>query len=600
MAQNISLMGASYPDVPAVVLPKTGGGTAKFSDTSDATATADKILQGYTAYGADGTKLTGTATASVEAIVVTEEQDSHGGTIKHISGVNISDSTIDANKVLSGEVAYTANGTRVVGTAEKEEEDLPLKDVVFIDYDGKIVYQYTQNEFMALTAMPSNPSHTGLIAQGWNWTLADAQDYVAKYEALVIGQNYTTDDGKTRIYFTVDDWNFGFAVHLRFYTSVKGGVTVDWDDGTTSISTANADTTNNLTHTYTQKGDYVIKMWATSGTYSLGYNGANNGLMGQISRDDAGCAQNRTLVSKIEIGNNVNRLHRQVFQGMRNLKSVSIPTTTTYIYSGTSGSIFDGDDALRGIVFPSGVDTLYGNTFQDCVNIRFISFPKSFITTGGTFLSSGMLINLRMVTFPERSTNYPNPTCYNTMRLERFIAPGTYTSIPQSFCRANNFLTKITIPATVTSIADYAMDQLRNIREIHMLPTSPPSLVNTRGLGMAGWPQCTIYVPYSSDHSILTAYQSATNWSSFSERMQEEPIRSITASFNAGNNTIYTTDTLRALKQYLTVTAHYDANSTDTIIGYDLVGTLEAGTNTITVKYMNYETTFTVTAVEGD
>lgn len=32
MAQNISLLGADYPDVPAVQLPKTGGGTATFYD----------------------------------------------------------------------------------------------------------------------------------------------------------------------------------------------------------------------------------------------------------------------------------------------------------------------------------------------------------------------------------------------------------------------------------------------------------------------------------------------------------------------------------------------------------------------------------------
>ena len=35
MAQNITLMGASYTDVPAVVLPKTGGGTATFIDEED-------------------------------------------------------------------------------------------------------------------------------------------------------------------------------------------------------------------------------------------------------------------------------------------------------------------------------------------------------------------------------------------------------------------------------------------------------------------------------------------------------------------------------------------------------------------------------------
>lgn len=37
MAQNITLLGANYPDVPAVMLPITGGGTATFSDTRSVT-----------------------------------------------------------------------------------------------------------------------------------------------------------------------------------------------------------------------------------------------------------------------------------------------------------------------------------------------------------------------------------------------------------------------------------------------------------------------------------------------------------------------------------------------------------------------------------
>lgn len=41
MAQNITLMGASYSDVPAVDLPKTGGGTARFIDQ-------DEIVTYYT------------------------------------------------------------------------------------------------------------------------------------------------------------------------------------------------------------------------------------------------------------------------------------------------------------------------------------------------------------------------------------------------------------------------------------------------------------------------------------------------------------------------------------------------------------------------
>jgi len=43
MAQNISLWGANYSNVPAVNLPKQGGGNARFDDCTVTTATATSL-----------------------------------------------------------------------------------------------------------------------------------------------------------------------------------------------------------------------------------------------------------------------------------------------------------------------------------------------------------------------------------------------------------------------------------------------------------------------------------------------------------------------------------------------------------------------------
>lgn len=61
MAQNISLLGATYSAVPAVLLPKQGGGTARFDDASVTTAAASDVASGKVFLASDGTITTGTA-----------------------------------------------------------------------------------------------------------------------------------------------------------------------------------------------------------------------------------------------------------------------------------------------------------------------------------------------------------------------------------------------------------------------------------------------------------------------------------------------------------------------------------------------------------
>lgn len=61
MSQNITWLGASYSNVPAVTLPKTGGGTARFTDATPTTAVESDVTSGKIFVKADGSLGTGTA-----------------------------------------------------------------------------------------------------------------------------------------------------------------------------------------------------------------------------------------------------------------------------------------------------------------------------------------------------------------------------------------------------------------------------------------------------------------------------------------------------------------------------------------------------------
>ena len=149
------------------------------------------------------------------------------------------------------------------------------KDVNFFDYDGTLLYSYTADEFASLTELPANPSHInditwggktcGLIAQGWNWTLDDAKTYVATNGGLTIGQQYVTDNGKTRLLIRLEDENKSPAMAL----CVNGTVSIDWGDDTTPTTLTGTSITAvkwTSIHNYAHSGDYVIEIDVTSGT----------------------------------------------------------------------------------------------------------------------------------------------------------------------------------------------------------------------------------------------------------------------------------------------------------------------------------------------
>lgn len=383
----------------------------------------------------------------------------------------------------------SASGTTTLETAGKYCEDnislayvkpsggvsVPPNDVNFIDYDGTIVASYSAADFANLSAMPDNPSHQGLTAQGWNWTLADAKAQVLISGGLDIGQMYITEDGKTRLYITLFD-NVKLSPTLYFNQSVSNGVSIDWGDGSAS-ETVSGTGNLNITHTYSRMGDYVITLNVTNGTLKLG-NGSTS-----VINSATDTRYYRSILTNVEVGSNCS-FQNNSFNNAQVLKTITIPKTTTNVWV---SSLFNAAQSLRCIVVP---DT---------------------VTTIGSEFARGIMYTLQMVSLPKSlvTVNYTNQFlyCYN---LKRITLP-PITSIQQQMFMGCETLTKLVIPSTVTSIGASAFSGCLSMGEIHFKPTTPPAVANANA-----WTNlpttCKIYVP----SGYKSAYTSASNYPSSS------------------------------------------------------------------------------------
>jgi len=116
MAQNVVINSVTYQNVPSVEIPKSGGGTAAFYDTSDGTlSSGDQMLASYTAY-ANGTKYTGSITTKTGT-----DLSASGDTVTVPAGYYASQATkavsagsATAPATISGTSASVSTGTNTL------------------------------------------------------------------------------------------------------------------------------------------------------------------------------------------------------------------------------------------------------------------------------------------------------------------------------------------------------------------------------------------------------------------------------------------------------------------------------------------------------
>ena len=401
----------------------------------------------------------------------------------------------DNNKILSvvdGKPAW-------VPVTDFVQSSVPLKDVNFYDYDGKVVASYSLEEAQNLTSLPEAPAHKSLIFQGWNWNLDDINTLT---NPMNIGAIYTTDDGKTRLYISIYD-DAVSTISLCFSQTKPKGVTIYWGDGTVNktISATGSIKTN---HTYARAGAYAIELSVSDGCVI----NFNNSVFGSDKSKPYG-----KILQYANIGKSVASIGLNAFNNCHSLTSITIPNGVQSIYNSAFYSCY----SLTSIMIPNSVTSINSNAFFNCISLSSISIPSTVYNI--YVFAFCQCYSLTNITIPNSVTKIVNNIFYNCYSLTNITIPNSVTSIGSNAFSNCYSLTSITIPNSVTSIESKAFNNCSGIVRYHLRGTTPPTLSATDAF-TGIFSKCIIYVP----KGCLEAYQTATNWSYYSSYMQEEVI----------------------------------------------------------------------------
>lgn len=426
-------------------------------------------------------------------------------------GVTVGNGTLDTYADKINDI-QTGGGSSVV----------VRKDVNFYDYDGTLLHSYTLAEIQALTELPELPTQQGLICQGWNWTLADLKTENKKTN---VGAIYITDDGKTRLYIHIATDEM-LNISLRFTQTVSNGVEVDWGDGSSiEMFSGNGNTAILPTHTYSNVGDYVIKLNPIDNcTLFLG--GGSNSYNIMNSANEKNAPYSNSLL-KVEIGKNVSRisysfyncrgllnltipnsvtdLGYQAFYTCRLLRNIIIPNGITTINS----YMFNGCYNLSSIIIPKGITKLNDNTFSNCYKLSNITIPTSVTTIGNNVFSYCYFLS--DIIIPSSVTSIGSGPFSDCFLLSNLEIPNNITSISYGMFSNCYILPNVTIPNGVTSISTFAFRECQTLSKL-IMPSGLESIAsnafyNCYGLTKYDFSNCNS-IPSLSNANAFTGINS--------------------------------------------------------------------------------------------
>lgn len=308
--------------------------------------------------------------------------------------------------------------------------------------------------------MPANPSHDGLTAQGWNWSLSDAKSYVNNYGKLNIGQSYITSDGKTRIYITLHEGRLNPYLKL----GVNGSVDIDWGDGTSHATMIGSDISvlEIKSHQYSQAGDYVITLTVTGNADITGGSVSGSSLLTNLSNMEVKQIYLNSI-QKVEMGNNIS-IGKYAFSACYSLRTITIPKEIVSI----GLSAFQHCYSLIAAIIPNTTTYLGLGLFYECNSLSIVS-----LSTGITTMNTQLFHNcnsLKTITIPDSVTNVGQQNFSGCTSLKLVIIPTSITKISDRAFSSCYSLSTINIPNTVATLEEEVFSSCKSLNSTITIP----------------------------------------------------------------------------------------------------------------------------------
>jgi len=160
---------------------------------------------------------------------------------------------------------------------------------------------------------------------------------------------------------------------------------------------------------------------------------------------------------------------------------------------------------LKSIYIGNSITNIGVEAFEACYGLTTVTMGNSVTSIqNNAFHYCYALVNLTL----SENITYLGEDAFSDCHIEKVIFPKSLTTISDAF-RSNDYLTEVTLPASVTNISNWAFEYCNALKTIYCLNPTPPAC-ETYSFYVV--PNVTsVYVPASS----VSAYKNAPVWGDY-------------------------------------------------------------------------------------